>query len=348
MADSLVSGEADQPGRHHPAQVLERLRVDQPVHGLPAGHHCRERHHPHDEEPGKVLRPPKPERVAAGGRLPAQDESDPQRHRRQGIGKVVDGVREQRHGTAEQHHHELQHGSTQQHEQADFQCTDPSLGAGLHSVVDRICGVVRVGDEQLHQPALEAAVVMVAVVMAVLVPVAVAVPVVGVPGRLLAGSSHDACPSPPWPGSRWWAGSPPNACSAWKMASATSCRACSFSSRYSTQVPSWRVETMRASRIFARCCETAAGDFPTTSANAPHGHFAAAQRQDDPHPRGVGQHGKDLNGQLHVLAVRCQRASVLICIHAHIVSHECHAPHYGAGRSRRIMDPKAARPLEER
>lgn len=57
------------------------------------------------------------------------------------------------------------------------------------------------------------------------------------------------------------------ACSAWWCAG-TPPSACSFSSLYMTFVPSWRVETMRASRILARCWETAAGDMCTISARA--------------------------------------------------------------------------------
>lgn len=42
-------------------------------------------------------------------------------------------------------------------------------------------------------------------------------------GSLTAGRTASAA--------RWWCGVPPRECSAWKIASATSCCACSFSSR---------------------------------------------------------------------------------------------------------------------
>jgi len=50
------------------------------------------------------------------------------------------------------------------------------------------------------------------------------------------------------------------------------------------------------------------------------GKFAAAKGQDQPHPGGVRQHGKDFNRQLHVLAVGAKSASTTICIHTQILS----------------------------
>lgn len=50
------------------------------------------------------------------------------------------------------------------------------------------------------------------------------------------------------------------------------------------------------------------------------GHFAVPERQDDPDPGGVGQHGEHLHGELDILAVRSQSAHLLICIHMHILA----------------------------
>lgn len=49
--------------------------------------------------------------------------------------------------------------------------------------------------------------------------------------------------------------------------------------------------------------------------------FALAQGKNNPHPCGVSQHGKDFDGQFHVLAVRFPPAYRFICIHTYIVSY---------------------------
>lgn len=110
---------------------------------------------------------------------------------------------------------------------------------GLHCVVDGVRCVVCMRDIQLTQPTLEAAVMVVPMIVPVptpaVMPVPVAVVIVAVVamaavGRVLVRGrlarlrlvpAHGFAPS-----SLWWAGWPPSACSAWKMASATSCRAC--------------------------------------------------------------------------------------------------------------------------
>ena len=51
-----------------------------------------------------------------------------------------------------------------------------------------------------------------------------------------------------------------------------------------------------------------------------HGHLAVAQRQDQSDPRRFGKHRENLHGQLDILTVNAQTAS-LICIHANIMTH---------------------------
>ena len=48
------------------------------------------------------------------------------------------------------------------------------------------------------------------------------------------------------------------------------------------------------------------------------GQFTVAQCQDEPDPGGVGQHGKHLHGQLDVLAVRGERASLVTVSYTHL------------------------------
>ena len=132
-------------------------------------------------------------------------------------------------------------------EQADLQRADTLL-AGLEGVVDRVGRVVGMGHEQsvaesldpgrVAVPSRPVAVIPVRVVMPVFMVMVVSdrrlvfVPVVGDDRRLgvgvivRLGAAHDA--SVPC---RWWRGVPPSECSAWEIASETSCEACSFSSR---------------------------------------------------------------------------------------------------------------------
>jgi hypothetical protein len=49
--------------------------------------------------------------------------------------------------------------------------------------------------------------------------------------------------------------------------------------------------------------------------------FALAQGKNNPDTRSVGEHGKNLNGQFDILAVRLAPAYLLICIHTQIISH---------------------------
>jgi hypothetical protein len=101
------------------------------------------------------------------------------------------------------------------------------------------------------------------------------------------------------------------------------------------------VVTMRPRRIFARCWDTAAGDLWTISASRL---FTVAQGKDDPDPGGVGEHGKHLHGQFHVLAVRFTTTYAFICIHTQVISQSPavseHCPH----RPSRLDPLPAARP----
>jgi hypothetical protein len=50
------------------------------------------------------------------------------------------------------------------------------------------------------------------------------------------------------------------------------------------------------------------------------GQFSVAQREHDAHPRSVGQHAEDLDGEFNELAVWLSPANLLICIHTQILS----------------------------
>lgn len=167
----------------------------------------------------------------------------------------MDRVREECHRTAHQHHDELKDSGAEKHEEADLHRPD-AMFTRLKGVVDRIRGVVGVRDEQSVQEALDprrmlmgmavpmsmvvvpvamvGMIVVMIVVAVVLGPVMMAASVpLCVDGRCrpwtveIMGFGHDKSALSGW----WWRGVPPSECSAWKMASVTSWRACSFSRR---------------------------------------------------------------------------------------------------------------------
>ena len=98
--------------------------------------------------------------------------------------------------------------------------------------------------------------------------------------------------------------------------------------------------------------------------------FTVAQGKDDPDPGGVGEHGKHLHGQFHVLAVRFTTTYAFICIHTQVISQSPtvseHPPHRsskagsaagsasgiaflpvtGSARRRRIVLDQERRPVQ--
>ena len=63
--------------------------------------------------------------------------------------------------------------------------------------------------------------------------------------------------------------------------------------------------------------------------------FPFTQGENQPHPGGVGQHGKDLHRKFHIFAACRQLASITICIHTQIVAL--------AGKERQAQVPQKVR-----
>lgn len=136
----------------------------------------------------------------------------------------MDGVGEQRDRAAEEDDHRLQDGRCQQDEEADFQPADAGT-VRLHSIIDRVRSVMRVRHEQpIHKPPKAGR--MAVTVAMIVIPVRLVVIVVRVGVVVFVAGCHSLTRSA-W----WWREAPPSECSAWKMASATSREACSFSKR---------------------------------------------------------------------------------------------------------------------
>jgi hypothetical protein len=103
-----------------------------------------------------------------------------ERHCREGIREVVDGVGQQRDGVADDENHQLKDGRREQRKQADLQCTDSSC-ARFKGIIDRIRSIVGVWHEESVEESTDPGrmrvtvrtVVMVVVVMFVFVQIVV-------------------------------------------------------------------------------------------------------------------------------------------------------------------------------
>jgi hypothetical protein len=76
--------------------VRDRVRVQQPADRGVGGRGRGQHDHGHDDDAGQVLGPAVTVGVAAGGKPPAEQERDAERHRGQRVGRVVQRVAEQR------------------------------------------------------------------------------------------------------------------------------------------------------------------------------------------------------------------------------------------------------------
>ena len=128
-------------------EVVQALRVEQPVDGFPRCDDGGEGNDDDDEQAGEVFGSAEAVGVAAGRDPAAEDERDPEWDRGEGVGEVVDRVRQEGHGAADQEDRELQKRGAEEEEETDLQRPN-ALGAGLQGVIDRIGGVMGVRDEQ--------------------------------------------------------------------------------------------------------------------------------------------------------------------------------------------------------
>ena len=197
----LVPGKADKPCGQDPAQILYWLGLEETSERFDRCDHGRECNHRDDEEPGEVLRAAEPIRVGFGRRSAAKYECDPERHGRQGVREVMNGVGQQRDRTADQDNDKLEQGRQSQSYQRDLHCPD-SLGAGLQRGIHRVSCIVGVRDQQIPRPSEEPSVAVPAVVVMMMgagwmfvMPVAMRVG-----GRL----AHCPAASLPECGRRWW------------------------------------------------------------------------------------------------------------------------------------------------
>ncbi len=155
--------------------------MEEALDRLPGSHGRRQGDHGHHEDAGQVLGAPVAIGVTLGRPPPPQDEGDAQRHGRQRIGEVVDGVTQQSHRSADEDDDELEGRSCSQRGEGDLELTYP-LGAGGQGGVDRVGGVMTVRREHPGNEAPDAArpVVVPACAVAMVVSDGIGLVVVGV------------------------------------------------------------------------------------------------------------------------------------------------------------------------
>ncbi len=140
----FVAEEPDDTGGGHPAEIVDRSRVNQPAHGLVAGQQSGEGDHDEYEQTGEVLGPTQPVGVALAGRSTAQDERDPQRDRGERIGEVVDRVGGQGDRPGKPDDDQLKDRGEAEDHQADLDRPD-ALRAGGERIVYGVGVVVAMG-----------------------------------------------------------------------------------------------------------------------------------------------------------------------------------------------------------
>ena len=199
--DQLVAEEADQSGRGDPAQVVDRRRLAPPAARLDGGEDRGRGDHRDDDEAREVLGAAVAVGVAAGGGPSSDDEGDPQGHRGQRVGGVVDRVGQQGHRVAGGHDQPLQDRRDDQRDYAGLHLAHaPSRGLQLR--IHRVGGVVAVGVDEPAHPAAQATGMLVVVGMVVVVVVGVVVPLARpagrAQGRSVAGVAASLAVRPVW------------------------------------------------------------------------------------------------------------------------------------------------------
>ncbi len=115
---------------------------------MPGGDDCRGRDHCEHEQSGEVLGAPIPVGVALVGGAAPEPESDEQGDGGEGVGKVVNGVGEQRDRAGGGDDDDLYDSGDHQGEERNLDGTDPPLIA-FQRRVDGVDGVVAVGPEHV-------------------------------------------------------------------------------------------------------------------------------------------------------------------------------------------------------
>jgi hypothetical protein len=147
----LVAGEPDHRRHRNRRQVGHRPRVRQPGKRFISGQRRGRRDDNDDHNPGQVLGPSVAVGVAAGRRAPAHHERDPQRHRGQGVGGVVQRVTQQRHRAGDGHHRYLEQRGATECGKGDPQRPD-ARGAGLHRRIHLAGGIVGMRAQHMPEP----------------------------------------------------------------------------------------------------------------------------------------------------------------------------------------------------
>ena len=157
--DQLVAREADRGRDRDRGQVGYLMRVRQRADRGIGGGGRRQHDYGHDDDAGQVLGPAVAVGVTAGGKPPAEQERDAERHRGQRVGPVVQRVAEQCDRAGQRHHHRLRQRGRAQPGQRDPQGPQ-ALSRGFKHRVDRPVVIVGMRPDRMPQPGPEPPVTM--------------------------------------------------------------------------------------------------------------------------------------------------------------------------------------------
>jgi hypothetical protein len=130
----LVAGEPERGRDRDRDQVGHRVRVQQPADRDERRRGGGQHDHPDDDDAGQVLGPAVTIGVPPGGTPPPEQERDAERHRGQGVGRVMQCVAEQRDRARQGDHHYLRARRRAEHGQRDPQ-RPHSFGRALEDLV---------------------------------------------------------------------------------------------------------------------------------------------------------------------------------------------------------------------
>jgi len=140
----LVADRADDGGHHHDAEVGDPLGVEEAVDRLVPGEDRRARDEEQDHDAGHVLRLAVPIGEARRRGATPEPEGQPQRHRGQRVGRVVQGVAQEGHRAAGHHDQGLDARGEEQDDEGEGDGPD-AVAASLQRLVERVLRVRECG-----------------------------------------------------------------------------------------------------------------------------------------------------------------------------------------------------------
>lgn len=141
LRNRFIAYEAQQPGHGHPAEVIDLGWIYEAADGLVPGYDRRCRDHQNDKDARQVLRSPVTEGIVPAGCPTRKGERDPEWDRRNGVTEIMNSVREECDGPADEDDDHLHSGRRPEAKQGQLYGPDAFRGA-LKRGIDAIGRVV--------------------------------------------------------------------------------------------------------------------------------------------------------------------------------------------------------------